>query len=195
MQNTPSTPRMQAPARPQQAQPNQPPQQGGPQPGTPEPGTPQPGTQEQFDLVAGQMLEFIYSEQGLNVVHERLQGGNPVQGIASLLGRLMTTMAQSAFMSGHPMPPKVLFQAGMEATKAIGELALQAGLPPEQEAELMEDAFFTGIQLFGQEAGEEALTQQERQAYYQLLEQVGQRKEQAQSQGGQPQEQQVEEKR
>jgi len=159
-------------------QPNQPPQgQGGAAPQQPA----QQGqkgqqkrleSQEAYDLAAGQMLNFVYDERGIQALTRMIQtAGDPVAGMARLLGRLLMSTTQSAAMSGKRVAPPLVFQAGIEVIRAMSEVAQSRGLiSPENEKAIAEDAFYDGIALFGQEAAEEALTEDERQEYVKLLE-------------------------
>lgn len=158
-----------APSRPQQGQPQQ--SQGQ----RPQGGGNDEGNQEMYDIAAGQILNFVYSEEGHQGISEALRNGNPQEQMARWVGRLLTTAAQSASLSGKRIPPKILFQAGMEVAGALSEIAQKLGaLPQEQEKEITENAFYDGIAAFAQEASEEALTPQDRQAYVDLLNQLEQ---------------------
>ncbi len=180
----------QQPNQPQQAPQGQ---QGGTPPGQPGQGE-QGGrqgqqkrleSQEAYDLAAGQMLNFVYDERGIEALTRMIQtAGDPVAGMARLLGRLLTGTTQSAAMSGKRVAPPLVFQAGIEVIRAMSEVAQSRGLiDPANEKAMAEDAFYDGIALFAQEAAEEALTDDERQEYVKLLEVV----EQMEQQGGMPQ--------
>lgn len=173
------------------------PQQAGPQPGAagqqpgaappPREGQGAPGqqkrleSQEAYDLAAGQMLNFVYDEQGINALTQMVQAvGDPAAGMARLLGRLLMNTVQSAAMSGKRVAPPLVFQAGIEVIRAMSEVAQSRGIiQPENEKAVAEQAFYDGIALFGQEAQEEALTEDERQEYIKLLE-VAEQMEQSQ---------------
>lgn len=144
------------------------------------------GTQEQYDITAGQMIKFIHSEAGLNAIKGMSQGGNVQAAMANIIGRLMTRVAQSAAMSGKMIPPKVLFQAGIELTRVIAKLAVKQGVIQENDTDIAESAFFDGIAIFAEEAGDEALSPQERQQYVQLIDALEQLEQQhnANIQGG-----------
>jgi hypothetical protein len=128
------------------------------------------GTQEQYDVVAGQALTYLYSKPGMQALQTNLSTQDPAAGMANMLGRLMVMSAQSATLAGKKIPPKVLFQAGMEVARAMSELGQKQGvLTKENEKQMTEDAFYNGVTLFAQEAGEEALTPSDREQYAQLL--------------------------
>jgi len=133
------------------------------------------GTQEQYDIVAGQALTYLYSKPGLQAFQSSLSTQNPSAGMAEVLGRLMVMSAQSATLAGKKIPPKVLFQAGMEVARAMSELGQKQGaLTKDNEKQIVEDAFYNGVTMFAQEAEEEALTQSDREKYAQLLDMLEQ---------------------
>lgn len=143
-------------------------------------------SQEAYDLAAGQMLNFIYDEQGTQALTKMIQStGDPSQGMARLFGRLLMMTVQSAVMAGKRVPPQLVFQAGIEAVRALSEVAQSKGLiDPTSEKEITESAFYDGIALFATEAKDEALTEDERAQYVALLEAAEQMEQQAQ--GGLP---------
>jgi len=164
--------------RQQQAQPQpQQPQQGQP-PGqsTAKPAEDVASSQEAYDVATGQMLTFVYDKKGIETLTSFTKAtGDPAQGMARLLGRLLTMTVQSAMMAGKRIAPEVIMQGGIEVIRAISEVAQSEGLlDPGQEKQVAEAAFFDGIALFANEAQEEALTEGERQRYVELLDMVEQ---------------------
>lgn len=140
----------------------------------------QDGTQEQYDIASGQMIQWVSSDEGYSAVTQALQAGEPQQAMARLIGRLLVMMNQSAYLSGKKIPPRVLFQAGMEVAKAISAIAQKLGvLDKSTEKEITEDAFFDGVALFGTESAKEALTDNDRSRYTQLIDEVEQMANQA----------------
>lgn len=175
------------PQRTPQQRPEQRPEQQGRQPGGQKGKQKRLDTQEAYDLAAGQMLTFVYDERGMEALTQMVQAaGDPAAGMARLFGRLLMNTVQSAAMSGKRVAPPLIFQAGIEVIRAMSEVAQSRGIvSPENEKEVAEQAFYDGIALFGQEAAEEALTDDERQEYVKLLEVA----EQMEEQGGMPQQQ------
>lgn len=174
----------------------QPPQAQGAQSAQPQEAEQQPanpqqsakGTQEQYDVVSGQMLNYLYSDPGMDAFKTALSTQDPAAGMANMLGRLMVMSAQSATLAGKKIPPKVLFQSGMETARAMSELGQKAGvLTKETEAQIVEDAFYNGVSMFAQEATEEALTPSDREQYAQLLDMLEQMEQK--NRGGAPQQQ------
>ena len=144
------------------------------------------GSQEQYDIAAGQLIQWVSSDEGYQAVTESLQAGEPQQAMAKLIGRLLVMMNQSAYLSGKKIPPRVMFQAGMEVARAISAVAQKLGvLDAQSEKEITEDAFFDGVALFGTESASEALTDEDRNRYTQLIDEVEQMA--AKANGGQSQ--------
>jgi hypothetical protein len=175
----------QAPA--QQGRPQQPPQgPGGQPPQGQQQGKPQQeaNTQEAYDVATGQMLQFVYSPKGTEAVTGYIEAaGDPEQGMAKMIGRLLVMTVQSAQMNGKRLPPDLIMQSGIEVSRALSEVAQKNGLlDPAQEKAVTESAFFDGIAFFATEARAEALSDDERQRYIQLLDMV----EKIESQGGMP---------
>lgn len=131
-------------------------------------------SKEAYDVAAGQMLNFVYDDAGQKALMGMAQAsGNPSEAMSRLIARLLVTTEQSARMSGQKLPPDVLFAAGMEVSAALSEVAQQNGLLDESnEAEATEAAFFDAIAMFGKEASEEALTEDDRQAYVAMIDQL-----------------------
>lgn len=147
---------------------------------------PSQGSREQYDIAAGQLIQWIASDEGYQAVEQALKTGQPQQAIARIIGRLLTMMSQSAYLAGKKIPPKVLFVAGMDAARAMSVIAQKLGvIDVTNEKEIVENAFFEGVALFGEEASSEALTESDRASYAQLIDQVEQMAAKANS--GQPQ--------
>lgn len=131
-------------------------------------------SKEAYNVAAGQMLNFVYDEAGQKALMSMAQAsGDPGQAMSRLISRMLVTTEQSARMSGQKVPPDALFAAGMEVAAALSEVAQKNGLLDQSnEAEVTEAAFFDAIALFGQEASEEALTEEDRQAYVAMIDQL-----------------------
>lgn len=142
-------------------------------------------SQEAYDVAAGQMLSWIYDKAGVDALTRLIQStGDPQAGMARLFGRLLMMTAQSAALAGKRIAPPLVFQAGIEAIRALSEVAQKQGLlDPANEKEVAETAFYDGVTLFATEAKEEALTPDEREQYAALLEKV----EEMEQAGGMPQ--------
>jgi hypothetical protein len=161
--------------------PSQPGQQDKQGPGAPG-GQGAASSQEAYNVATGQMLNFVYDQQGMDALAKMVQAsGDPHQGMARLFGRLLTMTVQSASMAGKKIAPEVIFQGGIEVIRAISEVAQNKGIiDPAQEKEIAEAAFFDGLALFAKEAAEESLSEAERQRYIELLDMA----EQIEAEGG-----------
>ena len=141
---------------------------------------------EAYDVAAGQMLSFVYDQQGVAALTQLVQASDPATGMARLFGRLLVMTTQSAVLAGKRVAPALVFQAGIEVIRALSEVAQKEGLiDPANEKEIAETAFYDGIALFATEAKEEALTADEREQYAILLQKAEEMERQAQ--GGMPQ--------
>ncbi|MCD6006917.1 hypothetical protein [Halomonas sp. IOP_31] len=200
-----------APQRPQQA-PQQPPQgqpapqqQGQPQPqqqpSQSDPQTdadPQQG-QQQYDALVQAMLEYLYGP-GMQQVEQALgKGDDIVQRMSTVVSTVMLTIYHALAAEGKTVPPGVMFQAGMELSKAVGEMAMEMGrLPKQGNGEAVEAAFMAGIGRFGQLVQDSAMTEQQRKRYGELIratrelkQRAGSRQQQGDQQPQQPAPQQA----
>lgn len=154
---------------PSQGQPGQAPQEA--------PQEQQPAdSQEAYDVATGQMLDYVYDQSGMGDLTKAIEAsGNPQQGMARLLGRLLTTTVQSAMMAGKRIAPDLIFQGAIEVVRALSEVAQTQGLlDAAQEKEVTEAAFYDGLTLFANEAKDESLSEEERQRYVKLLDMIEQ---------------------
>lgn len=136
--------------------------------------TQQANSQEAFDLAAGQMIKWLASDEGYQTAMTAMKS-DPEKGMAMIIGRLLTMVVQGATFSGKTLSPKVVFQAGIEASRALSALAIKAGiLTKENEKQIGEEAFFSGLAMFGQEVSNEAMTDDMRAEYVKLIDVVEQ---------------------
>jgi hypothetical protein len=130
--------------------------------------------EEAYNIASGQMLNFLYEDAGKEALTTMIQSASdPGKGMARLMARLLVTVEQSARLAGQKLPPEVIFTAGMELAAAMSEMAQSEGLLDKTgEKEATENAFFEAISLFANEAGEEALTEGDRQSYVAMIDQI-----------------------
>jgi len=180
-------------AQPQQAPPQQPPQQAPQQPqqeGQQRNPMASPGeAKPMVSALVERLLTFLY-EKGADAVAQILEReGNIANLMGEILGMIMVTVYNGMAQKGKTIPPNVMVQAGMELSKAVGEMAMEMGrLPRENNAEAIESAFMLGLGKLGKNADQEAMSPEERQAYKQIVEALMSGREKAMS-GGQPQDQ------
>lgn len=162
----------------------------------------QGGSQVDYDPQSGQqmyqklteaMLQSLYGpmlEQAREMLEQ--QPDQPAEAIGRIVSTLMTTVYQRLADNGNTVPPGVMFQAGMEVAKAVGELASEIGLIPKgQNAEPIEAGFMLAMAKFGQSTAKDMAPEQ-RQRYAELIQTMQQARKQNRGQQpqGQPQPQQ-----
>ena len=180
-------PQQPAQAQPQQAPPQQPPQQPQ-QEGQQRNPMAAPGeAKPMVGALVERLLTFLY-EKGSDTVAQILEReGNISNLMGEILGMIMVTVYNGMAQKGKTIPPNVMVQAGMELSKAVGEMAMEMGrLPRENNAEAIESAFMLGLGKLGKNADQEAMSPEERQAYKQIVEALMSGREKAMG-GGQPQ--------
>lgn len=126
--------------------------------------------QAMYDALMEAMLGYLY-DVGLADVQQALQAAdNPTQGMARVIASIMTTTFHSLQQEGKTVPPGVMFQAGMELSKAVGEIAVKMQiLPAKGNGEPIEAAFMMGLAQFGKAVGETALSEGQRQRYAEMI--------------------------
>lgn len=148
---------------------SQPQGQGAPAQGQPNQGA-APDKGEMYKVTAGQMLKYVYSDEGMNAITEMMTTGGPEQAMPKLIAQILDMTNDSAVMVGKKIPPEIIFQSGMELARALSEIGQKAGVLDEAtEKEITEAAFFDGIAQFAQAASQESLTEQDRQRFSQLI--------------------------
>ncbi|MEX0385880.1 hypothetical protein [Spiribacter onubensis] len=125
---------------------------------------------EQVNALINSMLGELYGaqlEKAANVL-DKMQG-RPEKGIGTIVAGLMGAAHKTLRDQGKSVPPGVLFQAGMIAAQAVGEMAERMGvINPENDDEIIEAAFMVGLGDFGKANGNE-MSPQERQRYAELI--------------------------
>ncbi len=125
---------------------------------------------EMFDVLTGQMMNALYDSK--DMVLETLKAGGQ-QESATVLARFMVMMINSLRMQGKRVEPGVMILAMVELSKALGELAIQAGVM-DDDPQMIEESFFAAIGKADEELQAEALGEQDRQQYAQLMQQMRQ---------------------
>jgi len=164
----PMPPNAQQPPEGQQAQQGEPPQQG--------------GERGQFEPIVERMLSYVYGD-GLQRIEGVLESGDPVDSMGQVIGMVMTTVYNALGQNGRSVQPNVMVRAGIELSKAIGEMAMEMGVVPQGEDEAIEMAFLLGLGNFGRNAND--MPPEEKQQYAQIARGLKEGKQAAQ--GGQPQ--------
>tara|TARA_R100001039_G_scaffold37557_1_gene36448 strand:- start:6793 stop:7383 length:591 start_codon:yes stop_codon:yes gene_type:complete len=159
-----------APQQGPQGQPPQQPPQGG-QPvqegndprvnATPEEAGPQ------FEALLEGMLGYLYGD-GMQQATQMLQQGDDItRRMGQVIGTVMVTTYNMIAQDGKTVPPNVMVRAGIELSKAVGEMAMEVGRLQPGEDEAIEAAFMLGLGLFGKTA--EGLEDAQRQRYSEMV--------------------------
>lgn len=168
----------------QQEQPQQAPQQ--PHQG----GNEQQNGQQIYKKIVEMALGFAYSEQGTEMIRQGLQleGAKFVQNAGNVMAKIMMRLMISSSTAGKKLPPKMLFQAGMEIASAITEMGQAMGVTDGAKG-VAKEVFYAGLTITGRELPDEILTPEEKQQFVQLINQVKQMDDQGQAQQQGPQDQ------
>ena len=140
------------------------------------------------EALVERLLTFLYEDGAERVAGILQREGNIANLMGEVLGMVMVTTYNGMAEKGKTIPPNVMVQAGMELSKAIGEMAMEMGrLPRENNAEAIESAFMLGLGKLGKNADKSAMSQEERQAYKQIVEALMSGREKAMGGSAQPQ--------
>lgn len=131
--------------------------------------------QQVYTKIVEMALTFVYSEDGREMVREGLElgGAEIVQNIGNTVAKVLMRLVISANTAGKSIPPRMLFQAGMEITSAVTEMAEALGLTDNAPG-VAKQAFFAALTITGREMPEEIMSEQERAEVKALIEQVQQ---------------------
>lgn len=161
----------------QQAQPQSPeqapqPQQGGAQQGE----YSDEQMKQMFEQMAAPAIEYIYGP-GLEDVKQVITANsqNPSQGIADIVGRMLSAMALQAREQNGMIPPKVMVAVAMELINNVSDVGINIGMIDEQNAgNIAEDAFILSLGVFGDTVEDLAISDQEAQGYMQIIDEMEQ---------------------
>ena len=146
------------------------------------------GSQEMFEAIAEGPLTYIYSEEGLASIKQMMTASDEDDAeevISEVAGKLMVGQALEARNQGKMIPPSVMFALCMELVNNITDIAVQIGVVDKANADVVgEEAFFDAVAVFGENADELAINDQERTQYATMIDEMSQLMEQ---QSGKPQ--------
>lgn len=164
---------------PQQAPPQGQPMQGQPPQQPPQGGQPAPEGNDprvnaapeeagpQFEALLEGMLGYLYGD-GMQQATQMLQQGDDItRRMGQVIGTVMVTTYNMIAQDGKTVPPNVMVRAGIELSKAVGEMAMEVGRLQTGEDEAIEAAFMLGLGLFGKTA--EGLEDAQRQRYSEMV--------------------------
>ena len=122
-------------------------------------------SEESYKIISGQMLNLLYESE--EPIIETIRAGGQ-QESATVLARIMVMSINSLKMSGKRIEPGMMLMAMVELSKALGELAIKAGVMDE-DPRMIEESFFAAIARADEELQEEALSQEDRAVYAALM--------------------------
>ena len=122
-------------------------------------------TDEVYKVISGQMLNLLYDSS--DSIIETLRSGGQEES-ATILARIMVMSINSLKMAGKRIEPGMMLMAMVETSKALGELAIEAGVM-DKDPRMIEESFFAAVARADEELQEEALSQQDRETYAALM--------------------------
>jgi hypothetical protein len=120
---------------------------------------------ETYKVISGQMLNLLYDSA--DSIMETIRSGGQAES-ATVLARIMVMSINSLKMAGKRIEPGMMLMAMVETSKALGELAIEAGVM-DKDPRMIEESFFAAVGRADEELQEEALSQQDREAYASLM--------------------------
>jgi len=139
----------------------------------------------QFEVLLEGMLGYLYGD-GMDGVTQSLQQGEDItRRMGQVIGTVMVTTFNAIAQEGKTVPPNVMVRAGMELSKAVGEMAIEMGRLPKGEGDAIEAAFMLGLGTFGKNA--DGLDDAQRQKYGEIVNAIQQGKRESGQQGQPPQ--------
>ena len=143
--------------------------------------------QQQFERFASQLLEYLYSDEGMASTKEVLgNAGDDVPGaIGSIVAKSMAGLVVQARQIGSPVDPEVVYAIAIQLCNAVTDIAMQMGMVEEGEADDdAEDAFYAAIGDFSDMAQTLSLTPEEADQYEAMAADLGKLEEFRDQNGG-----------
>ena len=122
-------------------------------------------TNEIYKVISGQMLNLLYDSKD-SILDTMRTGGQ--QESAVILARIMVMSINSLKMAGKRIEPGMMLMSMVELSKALGELAIDAGVM-DKDPRMVEESFFAAIAKADDELQKEALSDKDRTAYAALM--------------------------
>jgi len=127
-------------------------------------------TGEQRNALVNGMLGQLYGPQldrAATILEQ--SAPEPMEGVGRVVSGLLGSTYKRLKDDGKSVPPGVMFQAGMMAAQAVGEMGMRMGILDEStEADAVESGFMMAMGNFGR-ANRDAMSADERQRYGQLI--------------------------
>jgi hypothetical protein len=87
-----------------------------------------PEQQAQYDKFVENGMRLIYDKKGLPQILKALDGdGDPVSGLATVVGAATMRLAQSAQKAGKPLPPEVILYGAGELMEQLADFSDKSG--------------------------------------------------------------------
>jgi hypothetical protein len=136
----------------------------------------QSGEQGKYEKLVTMMLEFLYSEQGVQAVKQGLQmPGSPSQNIGTIVGRLIQKAWMDVKEQGATLNPMMIVQATMELSQAVTEMASESGMiSDDQQKQVGKEGFYTAMEIAGRDTPKELFAEGEREQFAQILQLIDQ---------------------
>lgn len=115
-----------------------------------------PEEQQLYDAVVYKAMQFMYAEDMIVPLLEKLKGG--AQNISKEIGHtaamIMTSIVQTFDDDGQEIEGEILFNAGGEVVSQLVDIAVAGKIvAPEQEQDVAEAALYEGLRIWGQNMG------------------------------------------
>jgi hypothetical protein len=114
-----------------------------------------PQEQEMYDTVVNNAVSFINGEESSQTVLNILNNKSipAEENVGKVVAQITKAMQRSAEASGTEIPGDILFHAGAEITEYVVDMAVDAGIVMEDEAEdIVQKGFMRAVDMFGQES-------------------------------------------
>lgn len=131
---------------------------------------------QMFEQMAAPAIEYIYGN-GLEDIKQVLtaNANAPAQGIADIVGRMLSGMALQAREKGGMIPPKVMVAVAMELINNVSDIGLNIGMIDDQAvSDIAEEAFVLSLGVFGDTVEDLAISDSEAQSYMQIIDEMEQ---------------------
>lgn len=141
---------------------------------------------EQMEALLEAGLGYLYDDGMEPAVQAMQNAQNPQAGMAKVIGSVMLTAFNTLQSGGATVAPNVMMAFGINLSKAVGEMAMQAGILQGDDPEAIEGAFMDGLARFGQLVDKQALGSQQKQRYAEMIRGMREMKEGGQMPPDQP---------
>lgn len=127
-----------------------------------------------YDKVMTMLLQFLYSDQGVQAVAEGLKmPGEPVQNIANIAAKLIAKLWLDTKQQGKALPEPLVRQVLIELVEAISDMAIDAGVLEKGQAnQVAKQAVPKALEIAEKEMPQGAVAPEERQRFASGLQRI-----------------------